>query len=64
MGFCYHLNLLRPTVNSRGPVSHVSLTQRASIILRKDGKVVIKESYLLSRSSSINKIKGMAVHIN
>lgn len=37
---------------------------KASIILRSDGKVVIKGAYLLSRSRGINKIRGGAVHIN
>lgn len=37
---------------------------KASIILRSDGKVVIKGAYLLSRSRGMNKIRGGAVHIN
>ncbi len=37
---------------------------KASIILRSDGKVVIKGTNLLSRSQGTNKIKGGAVHIN
>ena len=37
---------------------------KASIILRSDGKVVIKGTNLLSRSRGMNKIKGGAVHIN
>ena len=37
---------------------------KASIILRRDGKIVIKGTHLLSRSKGMNKIKGGAVHIN
>ena len=37
---------------------------KASILLRSDGKIVIKGTELLSRSSGLNKIKGAAVHIN
>jgi hypothetical protein len=36
----------------------------ASIVLRNDGKVVIKGKNILSRSQAMNKIKGGAVHIN
>jgi hypothetical protein len=36
----------------------------ASITLTRAGKVVIKGSYILSRSSGYNKIKGAAVDIN
>ena len=37
---------------------------KASIILSRDGKIVIKGTHLLSRSRGMNKIKGGAVHIN
>jgi len=37
---------------------------KGSITLRKNGKIVIKGTYLLSRSKNINKIKGGAVEIN
>ena len=37
---------------------------KSSIILSRDGKIVIKGSHLLSRSRGMNKIKGGAVHIN
>lgn len=37
---------------------------KSSILLRKDGKIVIKGSNLISRSSSTNKIKGSSVSIN
>jgi hypothetical protein len=36
----------------------------ASITLTRGGKVVIKGSYVLSRSTGYNKIKGAAVDIN
>ena len=36
----------------------------ASITLTRAGKVIIKGSYILSRSSGYNKIKGAAVDIN
>ena len=36
----------------------------ASITLTRAGKVLIKGTYVLSRSSGYNKIKGAAVHIN
>jgi hypothetical protein len=35
-----------------------------SITLRKDGKIVIKGTHLLSRSSGPNRIKGGSVNIN
>jgi len=34
------------------------------ILIREDGRIVIKGTDLLSRSSGINKIKGGAVRIN
>jgi uncharacterized protein (DUF2345 family) len=36
----------------------------ASITLTRAGKVLIKGTYVLSRSSGYNKIKGAAVDIN
>jgi hypothetical protein len=37
---------------------------KSSVTLRKDGKVVIKGTHLVSRSSGPNKIKGASVAIN
>ena len=37
---------------------------KSSILLRRDGKIVIKGADLISRSSSSNKIKGASVNIN
>lgn len=37
---------------------------KSSILLRRDGKVVIKGTNLISRSSAANKIKGSSVSIN
>lgn len=37
---------------------------KSSILLRKDGKIVIKGTNLISRSSATNKIKGSSVSIN
>jgi hypothetical protein len=37
---------------------------RSSIVLTKDGKVVIKGTHLVSRSAGPNKIKGSTVNIN
>ena len=37
---------------------------KASITLTKAGKVVIRGSYLLNRSSGVNRIKGGSVQIN
>lgn len=37
---------------------------KASITLRSDGKIVIRGTELVSRSSGVNKIKGAAVNIN
>jgi hypothetical protein len=37
---------------------------QSSILLHEDGRVVIRGTNLLSRSSGINKIKGGAVRIN
>ena len=36
----------------------------ASITLTRAGKVIIKGSYILSRSSGYNKIKGAAIDLN
>jgi hypothetical protein len=37
---------------------------KSSILLRKNGKIVIKGTNLISRSSASNKIKGSSVNIN
>lgn len=37
---------------------------KSSILLRRDGKIVIKGENLVSRSASANKIKGASVSIN
>ncbi len=37
---------------------------QASITLTAEGRVIIKGSYVLTRSSGQNKIKGATVHIN
>ena len=37
---------------------------KSSILLRKNGKIVIKGANLISRSSAANKIKGSSVNIN
>lgn len=37
---------------------------KASITLTREGKVLIRGSYVLSRSSGVNRIKGGAVQIN
>jgi hypothetical protein len=37
---------------------------KASITLTKEGKVLIRGAYLLSRSSGVNRIKGGSVQIN
>lgn len=37
---------------------------KASITLTKAGKVLIKGSYVLSRSSGVNRIKGGSVQLN
>lgn len=37
---------------------------KASITLTKTGKVLIQGTYLLSRSSGVNRIKGGSVHLN
>jgi len=47
--------------------AHESLTLRcgaSSLTMRKDGRVVLKGSRLLSRASQGNKIKGASVNIN
>jgi uncharacterized protein (DUF2345 family) len=36
----------------------------ASITLTRAGKIIIKGSYIISRSSGYNKIKGAAIDIN
>jgi len=37
---------------------------KSSIILTKAGKVIIRGTYLLNRSSGVNRIKGASVQIN
>jgi uncharacterized protein (DUF2345 family) len=37
---------------------------KASITLTKAGKIIIRGTYLLSRSSGVNRIKGGSVQIN
>ena len=37
---------------------------KSSIMLKKDGKVIVKGSQIVSRSSGTNKIKGASVRIN
>jgi hypothetical protein len=37
---------------------------KSSITLRKDGKIVVKGTQLISRSSGTNKIKGSTVSVN
>jgi hypothetical protein len=37
---------------------------KASITLTRAGKVIIRGTYLLNRSSGVNKIKGGSVQIN
>lgn len=37
---------------------------KGSILLRKDGKIIIKGTHILSRSSGPNRVKGASVAIN
>ncbi|HET8932859.1 MAG TPA: DUF6484 domain-containing protein [Polyangiales bacterium] len=37
---------------------------KSSVLLRRDGKVVIRGTHLLSRSSGANKIKGASIDLN
>jgi hypothetical protein len=37
---------------------------KSSLTLRKDGKVVVRGTEIVSRASRTNKIKGAAVQIN
>lgn len=37
---------------------------KATIVLTRDGKVLLRGAYLLSRSSGVNRIKGGSVQIN
>lgn len=37
---------------------------KSSVLLRRDGKVVIRGTHLLSRSSGANKIKGATIDLN
>ena len=37
---------------------------KASIILTRAGKIIIRGAYLLNRSSGVNRIKGGSVQIN
>jgi hypothetical protein len=37
---------------------------KASVTLTKAGKVLIQGSYVLSRSSGVNRIKGASVQLN
>ena len=47
------------------PSSEIELRcGKASLILTRAGKVLIRGAYLLSRSSGVNRIKGGSVQIN
>jgi hypothetical protein len=37
---------------------------KASIVLTKAGKILLRGAYLLARSSGVNRIKGASVQIN
>ncbi len=37
---------------------------KASITLTKAGKIILRGTYLVSRSSGVNRIKGGSVHVN
>lgn len=37
---------------------------KSSFLMSKDGKVIIRGTYLVSRSSGVNKVKGTSVAIN
>lgn len=37
---------------------------KASITLTKAGKVILRGTYMLNRSSGVNRIKGSSVHLN
>ena len=74
------IGLLRPSAADRTAVPDVTLDGErlvlsadrelvlrcgdATIILTRAGKVLIRGSYLLTRSSGVNRIKGGAVQIN
>jgi hypothetical protein len=36
----------------------------ASITLTKAGKILIRGTYVLSRSSGVNMVKGATIHLN
>lgn len=67
------LAVLMPAVDVRADGERLTLSAEREIVLRcgeasitltRAGKVVIQGSYVLSRSSGCNKIKGAAVDIN
>ena len=74
------IGLLRPSAADRTVVPDITLDGErlvlsadrelvlrcgdATIILTRAGKVLIRGSYLLTRSSGVNRIKGGAVQIN
>lgn len=37
---------------------------KASLLMREDGKIIIKGTHLVSRSSGANKIKGASISLN
>jgi hypothetical protein len=62
-----------PSLDARLDGERITLTAReqielkcgkASLILTRAGKVLIRGAYLLSRSSGVNRIKGGSVQIN
>ena len=55
-----------PTANawSSPRVNSCPALRKASITLTKAGKVLIEGSYLLSRSTGVNRIKGGSVQLN
>jgi uncharacterized protein DUF6484 len=46
------------------PIEIVLQCGRASITLRRNGKVIIKGSYVETHSDGVNRVKGGAVHFN
>ncbi|TCJ87490.1 DUF6484 domain-containing protein [Cocleimonas flava] len=57
-------NLDGEHINLMGKESITLKCGRASITLTKSGKILVRGSYILNRSSGVNRIKGGSVQIN
>jgi hypothetical protein len=60
----FELEIDREKIELRAARQVVLRCGSASITLRRDGKIVLRGTDILSRSTGLNRIKGGAVQIN